>query len=358
MLKIPKTELYQSSKILSFNKAILMASSLKKSGKTVGLCHGGFDLLHMGHIKHFESAKKFCDVLIVSVTGDRYVRERKGDGRPVYTDKLRAYMIAHLDMVDYVVITDFKRGAEAIRAIKPMYYIKGPDFIGRATPGITAEREAIEAVGGKIIFTKDIKHSTTEIIQYIQNLKQQSMLIIADRDGTLTKNDEFFGRNNDWKKELQLNIDVVSFLSFLQMKYRTTCIVVSNQSGVARGYFNENRIREINLRIGELLKNHRVTVDNWQYCPDVDIRYAASHYKIRFIKTYIRQKTKRKPSPAMVTDGLLELGKQISDFLSVLVLGDSKDDENLAGNLNAEFINVKNKKYDTLVSHFHRINKM
>lgn len=147
-------------------KIALRIHGLKKQGKTVGLCHGGFDLLHPGHVKHFESAKKLCDVLIVSVTSDRFVEGRKGAGRPIYPDKLRAYMIANLRMVDYVVITDFKLGVDVINALKPSLYIKGPDFTAKQTPGITAEREAIISVGGKMVYTNDPKLSTTAIIEY------------------------------------------------------------------------------------------------------------------------------------------------------------------------------------------------
>ncbi len=149
-------------------KAASFVRSLRKQGKTVGLCHGGFDLLHPGHVKHFESAKKHCDVLVVSVTSDRFVEGRKGAGRPIYPDQLRAYMIASLAVVDYVVITDFKLGVDVIHALQPSLYIKGSDFVGKQTPGITAEREAIQSVGGTMVYTKDPKLSTSAIIEHIR----------------------------------------------------------------------------------------------------------------------------------------------------------------------------------------------
>ncbi|MFC1686784.1 adenylyltransferase/cytidyltransferase family protein [Nanoarchaeota archaeon] len=114
MFQVNSIDLYKSEKILNFNNAIDLISQLKSQSKTVGLCHGGFDLVHPGHVKHFESAKKECDILIVSITADQFVTSRKGSGRPIYTDKLRAYMIASLEFVDYVVISDFKKGIEVI----------------------------------------------------------------------------------------------------------------------------------------------------------------------------------------------------------------------------------------------------
>lgn len=171
MLPVENKEVYYfytSKNILQINDATKLIDSLKKSGKTVGLCHGGFDLLHPGHIKHFESAKQLCDVLIVSVTSDNFVTGRKGTGRPIFTDKFRTYMIANLKCVDYVVLSDYKSGIEVINLLCPSFYIKGPDYIHKTTPGINSEREAIEKIGGKIKYTYDPTFSTTSIIKYIK----------------------------------------------------------------------------------------------------------------------------------------------------------------------------------------------
>lgn len=167
-MQISSTRIYRSKKIISLATAASVIRGIRQGGKTVGLCHGGFDLLHPGHVRYFESAQKKCDVLVVSVTSDRFVTDRKGEGRPIYSDKLRAYMIASLQVVDYVVVTEFKLGVDVIHALKPSLYIKGPDFVAKQTPGITAEREAIKAVGGSMIYTDDPKLSTTAIIEYIR----------------------------------------------------------------------------------------------------------------------------------------------------------------------------------------------
>ena len=168
MLKIINPVLYESDRVVSRKKAIDLIAEFKSQNKKVGLCHGAFDLLHPGHIRHFESAKKLCDVLFVSVTSDRFVSMRKGTGRPVYTDKVRAYMMANLKPVDYVVISDFETAIEAIRLLKPDYYIKGPDYIKSKIAAITAEREAVASVDGSIRYTNDPKLATTSIISYIK----------------------------------------------------------------------------------------------------------------------------------------------------------------------------------------------
>ena len=76
MLNVPHMGAFASPKIISLESAAILVSQAKVQGKKVGLCHGGFDLLHPGHIIHFESAKRLCDVLMVSVTSDKFVGKR------------------------------------------------------------------------------------------------------------------------------------------------------------------------------------------------------------------------------------------------------------------------------------------
>jgi len=168
MLKINSPKLYESEKVISYEKAIALIAGFKSKNKKVGLCHGGFDLLHPGHVRHFESAKQLCDVLFVSITSDKFVSSIKGANRPIYTDKLRGYMAASIRFVDYVVISNFKTAIDVLKQLRPDYYIKGPDYINSKIEAITAEREAVASIGGKIKYTKDPKLATTEIIGYIK----------------------------------------------------------------------------------------------------------------------------------------------------------------------------------------------
>ena len=170
MINIEFRDRFVSKKMIDLETAANKIAELKAKSKKIGLCHGGFDLLHPGHIKHFESARKLCDVLFVSITSDEFVSSLKGSGRPIFPDNLRAYSTACVEFVDFVVITHFKTGIEAITILKPSYYIKGPDYVGKTTDNtLTAEIEAVKSVGGKIKYTTDTKLSTTEIIEYIKN---------------------------------------------------------------------------------------------------------------------------------------------------------------------------------------------
>lgn len=160
---------FKSDMIIDLNIAAKKISEIKKSNKTVGLCLGGFDLLHPGHITHFISAKKYCDILIIGVTSDKFMVRRKKE-RLVFNEQMRAFSISQIRSVDYVFICDYLTANEVISLLKPTFYIKGPDYKNKDDEEINSERNTIEKVGGRIVYTDDEKLSTTEIIEYIKNL--------------------------------------------------------------------------------------------------------------------------------------------------------------------------------------------
>src|SRR3989338_1647321 len=100
-----------------------IVEDLKKKGKKVVQCHGVFDLVHLGHIRHFNLAKKEGDVLVVTVTRDRHVK--KGPGRPIFNEHLRMETLASLEVTDFVSMVDSPSAVEAIKTLKPDIYAKG-----------------------------------------------------------------------------------------------------------------------------------------------------------------------------------------------------------------------------------------
>ncbi len=134
-------------------------------GKKIVHCHGVFDILHAGHIAYFESAKKNGDVLVVTVTSDKFVN--RGPGRPYFNSTIRANMLAALEIVDFVAISDHQLSTPAIELLKPDFYVKGPDYRNMEedpTGGIYIEKKAIESVGGKLAFTDDEVCSSSSIL--------------------------------------------------------------------------------------------------------------------------------------------------------------------------------------------------
>ncbi|HVZ23115.1 MAG TPA: PfkB family carbohydrate kinase [Vicinamibacterales bacterium] len=153
--------------------AEILAAS--RQGRTVVECHGVFDLMHIGHIRHFQEARKAGDLLVVTITPDRYVN--KGPHRPVFTETLRAEAIASLDCVDYVAINKWPTAVEAIQLIKPDVYAKGADYRDAAqdhTGGITLERQAVESHGGRLVFTDEITFSSSMLLnRHMSNLSDE-----------------------------------------------------------------------------------------------------------------------------------------------------------------------------------------
>jgi len=154
-----------SKKIIPFEKLSTLSSEIKAQNKKIVLCHVVFDLLHPGHFKHFEAARKFGDVLFVTITEDKHVN--KGPGRPVFDQKTRAETLAAIQFVDYVAINRNPLSITAIEAIKPDYYVKGQDYKNDKediTGGIIQERNKVEEFGGKLVFTEEVQFSSTRLI--------------------------------------------------------------------------------------------------------------------------------------------------------------------------------------------------
>ena len=143
---------------------------LKKKGKKIILCHGVFDLVHLGHIEHFKSAKKFGDYLIVSLTIDKFIK--KGPGRPLFNEQQRMEFLKNIKTIDDVILSKTESSLDVINYIKPDFYVKGPDYkesYKDKTKKIILEKKAVEKNGGKIKFTNDIKFSSSNILN-ISNL--------------------------------------------------------------------------------------------------------------------------------------------------------------------------------------------
>ena len=137
----------------------------RKKSKTIVHCHGVFDLLHVGHIKHLKKAKEFGDKLVVTLTSDRHVN--KGPGRPVFNQILRSEAIAALDSVDYVAINDTPTAVNPIKIIKPNIYCKGKDYKDSnddITGEIKNEIKEIKKIKGKIVFTEELTFSSSRLI--------------------------------------------------------------------------------------------------------------------------------------------------------------------------------------------------
>jgi len=157
---------YSQEKILSIQKLSLITASAKARGKTIALCHGCFDILHTGHLRHFEVAKHVADIVIVTVTPDRFIR--KGPGRPVFPEDQRAELVAGLLAVDWVGINEWESATETLRLLQPSFFVKGQEYETRAqevNPNFLLEITVVKEIGAQMIFTNEETHSSTAAYQ-------------------------------------------------------------------------------------------------------------------------------------------------------------------------------------------------
>lgn len=161
-------------KIVELEELARLTGELKSHGKAVVHCHGCFDLMHPGHIKHFQEAKRMGDVLVVTLTPDKYVD--KGPGRPVFSQQLRAESIAALECVDYVAINKWPTAEELLRLLKPAIYVKGQEFenLEDRTGKVQREHEVVKEIGSEMRFTHEVVFSSTELLNkfFLRNEKK------------------------------------------------------------------------------------------------------------------------------------------------------------------------------------------
>jgi len=134
-------------------------------GLTIAFANGGFDLLHVGHIRYLEGAKREADRLVVAINSDASIRGLKGPSRPILGQADRAELVAALRAVDYVVIFDEPTVASLLELLKPDVHCKGTDYTIDTVP----ERETVRAYGGRIAIVGDPKdHSTTDLLSRLK----------------------------------------------------------------------------------------------------------------------------------------------------------------------------------------------
>jgi len=197
------------SKIKKIDDLAETLAALRQKGNKIVHCHGVFDLLHIGHIKHLEAARKLGDTLVVTLTPDRFVN--KGPHRPAFPEGLRAEALASLVCVDFVAINEWPTAVETISRLRPDFYVKG--IVREAgkrdhTNAIDLEENAVKEVGGQLILTDEqtfsastlinrfmdvftpetktfleqfrVRHTPEEIVGYLQAIRKLKVLVIGE----------------------------------------------------------------------------------------------------------------------------------------------------------------------------------
>lgn len=149
--------------IKNWNEISSIVTELKNKGKKIIFTNGCFDLLHIGHVKYLEKSKSFGDILILGLNSDESVKRLKGKKRPINCQDDRAYILASIEVIDYVVIFEDDTPFDLIKLIQPDILVKGSDYDGKEVVGqdVAKELKLIKFIDGK---------STTKTIQRIQNV--------------------------------------------------------------------------------------------------------------------------------------------------------------------------------------------
>jgi len=177
-----------SAKILSREELSRVRSELRARGTSVVACHGCFDIVHPGHIRHLRQAKALGHVLLVSITADDGIS--KGQGRPLIPEELRAENLAALEFVDFVHIAREPTAVALLEMVQPDVYVKGKEYERNKDPRFQAEREVVERHGGRVVFTSgDVVFSSTALIAAME----QSVDPFAQRLSELTHHPELSG---------------------------------------------------------------------------------------------------------------------------------------------------------------------
>lgn len=149
-------------KILDYSQLLATTRASRAAGESLVMCHGCFDIVHPGHVRYLQFARRQGDRLLVTLTGDSHVA--KGPDRPYIPEDLRAEHLAALECVDYVVVSPHSDASEILAEIRPEVYVKGREYQNSTHPGFVNEQDVVEGYGGRIIFSSgDVVFSSTQL---------------------------------------------------------------------------------------------------------------------------------------------------------------------------------------------------
>jgi rfaE bifunctional protein nucleotidyltransferase chain/domain len=154
-----------ASKIATLAEVQARVEEARRAEKTVALANGCFDVLHVGHVRYLQGARREADVLVVGVNGDDSVRKLKGPGRPVLGEHDRAMLVAALRAVDHVVVFGENDVTRLLLALRPDVHCKGTDY----TPETVPEKDVVRSYGGRVAIVGDPKdHDTRSLLRRIR----------------------------------------------------------------------------------------------------------------------------------------------------------------------------------------------
>jgi len=149
-------------RIVTDTELVALVDADRRDGRTVGFANGCFDVLHVGHVRYLDGARREADRLVVAINDDASVERLKGPGRPILPAAARAELVAALGSTDYVVVFGEPTVERLLKLIRPDVHCKGTDYTADTVP----ERDVVRAYGGRIAIVGDPKdHSTRDLLR-------------------------------------------------------------------------------------------------------------------------------------------------------------------------------------------------
>ena len=336
-----------NKKIIKIEKLSKKIREIRKKRKiTVGLSHGVFDLVHLGHIFHFNEAKKKVDILIVSITSDKYVF--KGPRRPFFSQEQRMEVISNLESVDYVILSDSQSSLNIINSLKPNIYFKGPDYKDNSkdfTKKIIEENDSVKKNKGTTYYTTAKKYSSTLLLNKIRFQKTKNNLVIQK-----IKKNFSFERIKDIIDSLN-DVTPLALGEIIIDKY-VFCEALG-KSGKEPMLVLRDIYEELYLGGSGAIANHLSA-----FCKKIFLLGMIGEKKeqLKFIKKNIKPAIIfdyicKKKSPTIIKKRYLDSISK-SKILGVYSLNDSTISQNQNINLISKFLRINNKTDLTILSDY------
>lgn len=252
----------------------------KKSKEKIVLAHGVFDLFHYGHLNYLIAAKKKGDLLVVSITSDKFIC--KGPDRPIFNDIKRAKLISALEIVDYVFISKKFSSVDIILNLKPNFYCKGLDYLKPKNDylgNFSSEKNSLKRVKGKIVVIKTKLESSSKYMNEIiktqssenfLKLKNYSLNDIKNKINKIGKfNINLISSNNQFQNFLKIkNNNILKkslsimgyFCSINTFDFNTNIKISKNSNDINFFYFNDNEIN--NKKLKKFTQRNSIVINN------------------------------------------------------------------------------------------------
>lgn len=285
-----------------------LAKKLASLPRPLVMTNGVFDVLHRGHVSYLQRAAELGASLVVAVNSDGSARMLgKGPDRPLNAAKDRAYVLAGLESVDIVTMFDSRTPVELIRKFRPDIYVKGGDYDMETLE----ETRVVRSWGGKSVAIPFVDgFSTTSLVKRIRQPQAPlSKAVFLDRDGVINKDKAYV---HCWEDFEFLPGAIEGMKKLQDSGY--ALVIVTNQSGLARGYYTEEEYLQLNDELKQHLAGHGVQLAGIYHCP---------HHPEGIVPSISIVCNCRKPAPGMLIKAASELCLSLPDSI---LIGDKPSD--------------------------------